>query len=296
MDSIGSAALAGASTSVQGRFKGVRHGRALWVLLPFMVMLLLFSIAPTLWIALNSFQYEGAWSLDNFAEILRSAFYRQAFANSVWISLCSSLIGLATATLVSASLRRVESSVRDLVVAFTNMASNLSGVPLAFAFIIVMGTNGALTLLLRQLGWISDFSIYSQGGLILVYSYFQIPLAVLLLYPAFDALQDDWQDAAALLGASRLSYWRQVGLPVLMPAILGTFVLMLANALGAYASAYALMTSNYNLVTIRISSLVAGDISLEPNLAAALSLLLIVILVGVAMVNQLLIKRSYHAR
>ncbi|WP_244908901.1 ABC transporter permease [Malikia spinosa] len=296
MDSIGSAALAGASTSAQDRFKGVRHGRALLVLLPFMVMLLLFSIAPTLWIALNSFQYEGAWSLDNFAEILRSAFYRQAFANSVWISLCSSLIGLAIATLVSASLRRVDSSVRDLVVAFTNMASNLSGVPLAFAFIIVMGTNGALTLLLRQLGWISDFSIYSQGGLILVYSYFQIPLAVLLLYPAFDALQDDWQDAAALLGASRLTYWRQVGLPVLMPAILGTFVLMLANALGAYASAYALMTSNYNLVTIRISSLVAGDISLEPNLAAALSLLLIVILVGVAMVNQFLIKRSYHAR
>lgn len=266
-----------------------------------MVMLLLFSIAPTLWIALNSFQYEGAWSLDNFAEILRSAFYRQAFANSVWISLCSSLIGLAIATLVKATTRSrtLESTRRkeaDTRVAFTNMASNLSGVPLAFAFIIVMGTNGALTLLLRQLGWISDFSIYSQGGLILVYSYFQIPLAVLLLYPAFDALQDDWQDAAALLGASRLTYWRQVGLPVLMPAILGTFVLMLANALGAYASAYALMTSNYNLVTIRISSLVAGDISLEPNLAAALSLLLIVILVGVAMVNQFLIKRSYHAR
>jgi putative spermidine/putrescine transport system permease protein len=261
-----------------------------------MVMLLLFSIAPTLWIAFNGFQYEGAWSFNNFSEILNSPFYRQAFTNSVWISLCSSLIGLGLATVVSASLRRVDSGVRDLVVAFTNMASNLSGVPLAFAFIIVMGTNGALTLLLRQFGWISDFSIYSQSGLILIYSYFQIPLAVLLLYPAFDALQDDWQDAAALLGASQLRYWRQVGFPVLMPAILGTFILMLANALGAYASAYALMTSNYNLVTIRISSLVAGDITLEPNLAAALSLLLIAILVGVALVNQFLIRRSYHAR
>lgn len=261
-----------------------------------MVMLLLFSIAPTLWIAFNGFQYEGTWSFNNFTEILNSPFYRQAFTNSVWISSCSSLIGLGLATVVSASLRRVDSGVRDLVVAFTNMASNLSGVPLAFAFIIVMGTNGALTLLLRQLGWISDFSIYSQSGLILIYSYFQIPLAVLLLYPAFDALQDDWQDAAALLGASQLRYWRQVGFPVLMPAILGTFILMLANALGAYASAYALMTSNYNLVTIRISSLVAGDITLEPNLAAALSLLLIAILVGVALVNQFLIRRSYHAR
>ena len=81
-----------------------------------------------------------------------------------------------------------------------------------------------------------------------------------------------------------------------MPAILGTFILLLANALGAYASAYALMTSNYNLVTIRISSLVAGDISLEPNLAAALSMMLMAILILVATVNQFLMKRSYHAK
>lgn len=98
-----------------------------------------------------------------------------------------------------------------------------------------------------------------------------------------------------MLGASRASYWRLVALPVLMPAVFGTFILLLANAMGAYASAYALMTSNYNLVTIRISSLVAGDISLELNLAAALSVLLVAMLVFVAMVNQFLMKRSYHA-
>lgn len=182
-----------------------------------------------------------------------------------------------------------------MTVAFTNMTSNLSGVSLAFAFIIVMGTNGAVTLLLRRWGWLADFNLYTQTGLTLIYSYFQIPLAVLLLYPAFDALQDDWQEAASLLGASRASYWRLVALPVLLPAVFGTFILLLANAMGAYASAYALMTSNYNLVTIRISSLVAGDISLEPNLAAALSVLLVAMLVFVAMVNQFLMKRSYHA-
>jgi putative spermidine/putrescine transport system permease protein len=85
-------------------------------------------------------------------------------------------------------------------------------------------------------------------------------------------------------------------LPVVMPAVLGTFILLFANAMGAYASAYALMTSNYNLVTIRISSLVAGEIFLEPNLAAALSALLIALLVIMVTVNQLLLKRSYHAR
>ena len=273
----------------------VRQWRPLLLLLPFLLLLTLFSLAPTAWLVVNSFQVEGVWSLGNFSESLRSPFYRQAFGNSLWISVWSSLIGLTAALVAAASLRRVDCTLRDMAVAFTNMTANLSGVPLAFAFMIVMGTNGAVTLILRQWGWLTDFSLYSQSGLILIYTYFQIPLAVLLLYPAFDALQDDWQDSAALLGASRASYWRWVGLPVLMPAILGTFILLLANALGAYASAYALMTSNYNLVTIRISSLVAGDISLEPNLAAALSMMLMAILILVVTVNQFLMKRSYHA-
>ena len=47
---------------------------------------------------------------------------------------------------------------------------------------------------------------------------------------------------------------------------------------GAYASAYALTTGNFNLVTIRVASLVSGDIFLEPNLAAALAVILMVLL------------------
>lgn len=266
------------------------------LLLPLLLVLALFSLAPAGWVLVHSVQVDGVWSLAHFMEILGSSFYRQAFGNSLWVSAWSSVLGLLIALVSAASIKRVDGRLRDAVVAFTNMASNLSGVPLAFAFIIIMGANGAVTLLLREWGVGGDFNVYSRAGLALIYTYFQVPLAVLLLYPAFDALNDEWQESAALLGASRWQYWRLIALPVLLPAVLGTFILLFANAMGAYASAYALMTSNYNLVTIRISSLVAGDIFLEPNLAAALSVLLVALLVILASVNQLLLKRSYHAR
>lgn len=274
----------------------MRHWRAALLLLPLLLMLSMFSLAPAFWVLINSVKIEGLWSLANFIEVLGSSFYRQAFANSLWISVGSSFIGLLIALVSAASIKRVDGTLRDVTVAFTNMASNLSGVPLAFAFIIIMGANGAVTLLLREWGVIDSFNIYSRAGLTLIYTYFQVPLAVLLLYPAFDALDDDWQESAALLGASRLRYWRLIALPVIAPAVLGTYILLFANAMGAYASAYALMTANYNLVTIRISSLVAGDIFLEPNLAAALSVILVAMLVILVTVNQLLLKRTYHAR
>ncbi|RML93497.1 putative Polyamine ABC transporter, permease protein, partial [Pseudomonas syringae pv. maculicola] len=91
---------------------------------------------------------------------------------------------------------------RYFVNSFANMTSNFAGVPLAFAFIILLGFNGALTLILKQTGIIDDFNLYSKTGLIILYTYFQIPLGVLLLYPAFDAVREDWNESAALLGAS----------------------------------------------------------------------------------------------
>ncbi|WP_331832017.1 ABC transporter permease subunit [Pseudomonas sp. LH21] len=269
---------------------------ALLCLLPFAVFFIIFQVAPLAWVALNSLQSESGWGLANFSKIFASKFYLQALQRSLEISFWSSLCGIVIATLGAYSLRRVDSKLRDFVSAFANMTSNFAGVPLAFAFIILLGFNGALTLLLKQMGLLGDFSIYSKTGLILVYTYFQIPLGVLLLYPAFDALREDWRESAALLGASHWQFWRHIGLPVLTPALLGTFVILLANALGAYATVYALTTGNFNVLPIRIAGLVAGDISLDPNLASALAMVLVGLMTVVTVVHQWLLKRSYHAR
>ncbi|EJL3948682.1 ABC transporter permease subunit [Vibrio parahaemolyticus] len=268
---------------------------AFW-LVPFALFFYLFQLAPMIWVLFNSFIYDGEFALDNYIEVLDSAFMLQAFGNSLWLSVWSSIFGLAIATLLVSSLRRVDSKLRDAVIAFTNMSSNFAGVPLSFAFIIILGTNGAITLLLKQYGLLGDFDLYGKWGLLAIYIYFQIPLAVLLLYPAFDALSDDWQAAAALLGARTSHYWAKVALPVLSPALFGTFIILIANAIGAYASVYALTSGNYNVITIRIASLVSGDLFLEPNLAAAISVILMALLAFITVINQWLIAKSYAAK
>ncbi len=270
--------------------------KAIAVVIPFVIFFYLFQLTPLIWVAINSFKYDGEWSLEHYVELLDSAFIRQGFSNSLWLAFWSSLAGLIVAALLVASLRHLNSRLRDFFIAFTNMSSNFAGVPLAFAFIIILGTNGAVTLLLKQWGVIDDFNLYGSHGLLALYIYFQIPLAALLLYPAFDALKQEWQEAAALLGASQRVYWWRVGLPVLSPALLGTFIILFANAIGAYASVYALTAGNFNVVTVRIASLVSGDLFLEPNLAAAISVVLITVLGVITAINQWLVSRSYHAK
>lgn len=270
---------------------------SLW-LLPFFILLAMFLLAPLVLIGINAFHYEDAvWSLGHFRDILSSPFYRQSITYALEISFYSSLIALLIALPGAYSLSILKfSRFSELVLSFNSMVSNFTGVPLAFAFMILLGTNGVFTLLMKQAGMGELINLYGKNGITIVYAYFQIPLAVLLLYPACDAVKKEWKESAALLGAGNISFWRHVGLPVLAPAVGSTAVILFANAIGAYATVYALTQGNFNVLPVRIAALVSGDIFLEPNKAAALSLLLIALLVLVALLNRLLLRHSQKQR
>lgn len=246
------------------------------VIILFAVVITAFLIAPIAVTVIYSFKSAESqnWSVTNYIEVLKNQYYLQAFWNSFLISVFSSLFALIASIFACFAIRACAPGIQEKLLVLSNMTSNFAGVPLAFAFIILLGNNGAFTIFLKNVKLPVSFDLYSWKGLAVVYTYFQLPLAVLLLYPAFSGIRDEWKEAAALLGASSLQFWRYVGLPVLMPCFLGTFSLLFANAMGAYATAYALAGSSFNLITIRIAQLIAGDIFLKPELAGAMAVLL----------------------
>ena len=157
-----------------------------------------------------------------------------------------------------------------------NMTSNFSGVPLSFAFMVLMGNTGVLTLLGQRLGvpLLESFDLYSGQGLMMVYVYFQIPLATLLLIPAFAGINPAWREAATILRAGAFDYWFRIAIPNLMPSLLGTLSVLFANALAAYASAYALVMNNYALLALQITSKYKGDVQIDKATGGALAVVL----------------------
>ena len=168
---------------------------------------------------------------------------------------------------------------------FSGVASNFAGIPLAFAFIATIGPVGLVTTLLRtELGInlrVLGFNLLSFWGLTIVYLFFQIPLMILIITPALDGLKREWQEAAAILGATTGQYWRMVALPILTPALLGCFALLFANAFGAVATAYALTGSSLSIVPITLFAQIRGDVLQDPHLGYAIAFGMIV-LTGVA--------------
>lgn len=270
-----------------------------WLLIiPFLLVFFLFQVLPFYWVLKNSFydDFKETYGLTNYLYIFRSKLDVKAIFSSLSLSGWSTLFGLIIALFGSYSLTQIKQGrIQHLLLSFTNMSSNFSGVPLAFAFLIILGANGAVTLILRNFG-LDPINIRGANGLILIYIYFQIPLGILLLYPAFQSLKSEWKESAALLGASTFSYWFHIGVPLLIRPIIGTTIILFANAIGAYATLYALLGSNYLVIPIRISSLITGDVFYDPQTASALAMLLMAILIMVTLVSQLVIRNSVSMR
>ena len=273
------------STSVATATPMINRDRIVdWLgIAPFMIFAAMFLIIPTLYLVAGAFLTpEGELTLKNIADLFTPSIL-SAYWVSIKVSVVSALGGAVIGSLLAWAvvLGGLPTWVRSGLLTFSGVASHFAGVPLAFAFLATLGRTGLATVLMRD--WLG-FNLYSTGfnllsffGLTLTYMYFQIPLMVLILTPALDGMKKEWKEAALILGATNGQYWRMVAFPILWPSLMGTTLLLFANAFGAIATAYALTGSSLNIVPILLYAQIRGDVLHNANLGYALALGMIVI-------------------
>ncbi|MBZ9788562.1 ABC transporter permease subunit [Rhizobium sp. 3T7] len=277
--------MSSVSTSVASTTPLINRDRVIdWLgIAPFMIFALMFLIIPTVYLVAGAFLTpEGDLTLKNIVDLFTPSIL-SAYWISIKVSVASALGGAVIGFFLAWAvvLGGLPNWVRSGLLTFSGVASNFAGVPLAFAFLATLGRTGLVTVLMRD--WFG-FNLYSTGfnllsffGLTITYMYFQIPLMVLILTPALDGMKKEWKEAALILGATNGQYWRMVAFPILWPSLMGTTLLLFANAFGAIATAYALTGSSLNIVPILLYAQIRGDVLHNANLGYALALGMIVI-------------------
>jgi putative spermidine/putrescine transport system permease protein len=259
--------------------------RASWTVMgvvPFFVFATMFLVIPTSYLVVGSFQDQaGSFTVQNYLDLTQPR-PANAYMASIEISLVTAILGgvfgfLLAYAVISGGL---PGPLRTIVMTFSGVASNFAGVPLALAFMFTIGRTGFIYVFLRDvMRWdMSGFTIYSKLGLEIVYLYFQLPLMVLIIAPAIDGLKKEWREASENAGASTFQYWRHVALPILMPSLLGSMILLFGNSFGAQATAFALTGGFIPLVTILIGSQLSGDTLGNQNLGYALAMGMVAIM------------------
>ncbi|HWB68264.1 MAG TPA: ABC transporter permease subunit [Mycobacteriales bacterium] len=265
---------------------------------PFAAYTVLFLLVPTVAVVVGAFQKPGGgYTLDNLDTAVHGV-YLHGFETSLRLSLFASVIPAFLGLVVAYAVHTASptSAIRRVVVTASGVFANFGGVPLAFIFIVTLGSNGLVT------GWLSDvgfdpyahgLTLYGLSGVALVYLYFQIPLMVLVILPALEGLRPAWREAARNLGASSWQYWLRVGGPVLTPSFLGAMLLLFGSAFSAYATAEAQTSGSIPLTSIQIGSFLNGNvISGQQNVGKALGFGMIVITAAVMVLYTLLQRRA----
>ena len=226
--------------------------------------------------------------------------FHQPYLHEYWLSIKISLVtagaGCALGLCIAYAVIREGTPrlLRTILTTFSGVAANFAGIPLAFAFIASLGTIGIVTAFMRDhLGfdpYNHGFTIFGETGVEITYLYFQIPLMILVIAPAVDGLRKEWREAASNLGANSWQFWRYVGIPVLLPSILGAFILLFGNSFSAYATAYGLAGNSVPLIPLTIGFYYSGNVLSDPHLAQALAFGMFVVL-GVMMLLYVPLQR-----
>jgi putative spermidine/putrescine transport system permease protein len=279
------------------RLRGARNYIAL---IPFHAYVGVFLILPTLIVTVGAFTtLEGGLTLDNVIRMFTDDTFVSAFLKSIQLALTTAIAGAIFGALLAWAVARGDPNgqLRQVVVAASGVLAQFGGVMLAFAFLATFGFNGLVTLFFSdviQFDVLPDPSwLYSLTGLAVVYTYFQIPLMLIVFLPSLDGLRQEWYDASASLGGGAWAFWRNVGGPILAPSFLGALLLLFTNAFSAYATAAALISQGAPLITLQIANQFQSEVVLgQENVGKALALGMIIVVSVVMAAYAFIQKRA----
>jgi putative spermidine/putrescine transport system permease protein len=281
--------VAVAATSETGPWPspaGRRLAAPAWVgTVPFLAYVAIFLLLPTGIVVVDSLKNPaGAWAFSNITE-LGNPLVRGYFIGSFKLCLLSSVSGAVLGAILAYAIAsgNPDGVVRRLYLAGSGVLAQFGGITLAFAFLVLIGPVG----LLFHASWYYNF----PWGIGLIYTYFQVPLMVLVFLPAIDGVKVQWREASENLGASAWQYWRYVGGPLLMPAFLGGALLLFANALSAFATIQAWESQIAYIVPQQIATALSSEVGLSNVNVADLLALGMVVMVAIVMTGYALLQR-----
>lgn len=229
--------------------------------------------------------------------MFNSPIARHAFANSLEISIKSATIGATLGALFAWALvsGKPGGVFYRISVAISSVLAQFGGVMLTFAFLATFGFNSLVAnFAVKHFPgsfFAEPFWLYEKVGIIVLYTFFQIPLMVLVFLPTMENLKPQWREASDGLGGKPFEYWLKVGLPILTPSFFGAALLLFVNSFSAYATAATLINMSDFITPLEIANALTSEVGgANPAEAKSLSLFMVIVVI-ISMTFYALLRR-----
>jgi spermidine/putrescine transport system permease protein len=257
-----------------------REGRWAWALTRLVTVLVyVFMFAPilaTVVLSFNKSMFGGfpmtGFSFQWYGKLLENAAVVQAFKTSLWIAVVTAaittLVGIVTALALVRFDFRGKGALGTLVILPALVPETILGV--------------GLLILIKSIDQPRSLPILVLGHILLA-----LPYVVLIAQARMVGVKRVYEEAAMSLGASRLASFREITLPLLIPAVVAGALLSFTISFDNTSASLFWRPAGVETMPTQILSMLKTSISPEVN---ALGTVMIVMTVGIPLIGGILIQ------
>src|SRR5690606_5577735 len=164
----------------------------------------------------------------------------------------------------------------------------------AYAWILLLGRNGFITQLLKNIG-ITLPSIYGWQGIVLVFTLQAFPFVFLLCSSGLRSIDQSLEEAAINLGQTRFGALRTVILPLMVPSITTGALLVFVTTFADFGTPM-IIGEGFRVLAQLIYSEFINEFGGNPRVASTLSVILLCVTIGALLVQRWWAKRASHGQ
>jgi iron(III) transport system permease protein len=258
-------------------------------------ILVFLVVNPLLRLLVVSFQdANGAFTLANYVGAYGRSRHVEALFQSLILGVSAGALCLVFGVPMAWALSRTDMPCKGLI-----------WIAILGTFIIppYLGAVGWILLAGPNAGWLNKlvvaltgadkgpFNIYSMPGLVLVVAAYSFPYVFVLTKSALDLVSSEMEDAANILGAGHFKTTFLITLPLVLPAVLGAFILVFLEAIALFGSpALLALPARFHVVTTQLWQFF--EFPPKVGLAAAYAMPLLVITILLFWVQRRITHRK----
>jgi putative spermidine/putrescine transport system permease protein len=262
---------------------------------PAVAILLGLFVLPLALLLAASVSGPSGFTLAEYGKLLGTSFYLGVIWNSLRLALLTTAIALAIGYPAAFAIARARGALRSLLLASLFLPLAASVIVKAFAWTILLRSDGIVNETLLTLGIISEpiRMIFTEAALIVGSVNIFLPFMILPIYTVVTQIDSRLTDAAATLGASPVVAFLKVVVPLTVPGIVAGVALVFSLSVSAYVVPTLLVGERYPTLSTTIAK--AYLLARQPAFGAAAGVILLVIAVAVVALSARL-SRTGGAR
>jgi putative spermidine/putrescine transport system permease protein len=230
---------------IESDFKAIPTRTLVVILLPTIAIIALFLAGYGSFILMSfremipgtSSMVEGKWTLGNYARFFRDYVYPYFLFETIYRSLQVTVLGLLIAYPLAYCIARTSSKVVRQIIMMTMVIPMLvGGITIVYSWLVLLGNVGLVNTGLKALGILGKpiRFLYGWSGVIICLVYFLIPYAAFSLVGPIRNVPRSLEEAAVNLGASKLTVFFRIVLPLTLPGIVEAASLTLSLSLSSF--------------------------------------------------------------